>query len=98
MPKAFSPFPTYDDDFQAIVAAIPGAVDDSWHNDTCPKFLAKMGEGLVIVFCEWKDVDYREYSDVPRFCVYHLDPLLGIDDAPFITFETLPELVEEFHR
>ena len=89
--KAFSPFPNYDDDFQGIIDAIPNAVDDSWHNDTCPKFLAPHGDEMVVVFCEWKDPLYRDTPE--RFSMYQLDEGELIDETPIFTCETLEELV-----
>ena len=93
--KAFSPFPDYDDDFQAIIDAIPNAVDDSWHNDTCPKFLAPLGNSMIVVFCEWKDPLYRDTPD--RFSMYQLDANQLVDEVPIFTCETIEELVDEFH-
>ena len=92
--KAFNPFPEYDDDFPAIVHAIPGAVDDSWHSDTCPKFLAPLGEGMVVVFCEWKDPAYRDVED--RFSIYQLDDDQLVNEVAIFTCEGLGELIEFF--
>ena len=45
-------FPDYDD----TLSFPEGWVDDSWHNDVCPKFI----KGNVLIWCDYKDFDRRE--------------------------------------
>lgn len=63
-------FPDYDDDFPALVAQIEGAVDMSWHNDTCPKFHITIGGHVLEVFCDWLDPKGRDIPGCKRFHVY----------------------------
>jgi hypothetical protein len=45
-------FPDYDD----TLSFPDGWVDDSWHNDVCPKFI----KNNLIIWCDYKNFDRRE--------------------------------------
>ena len=93
--KSFNLIPDYDDDFQAIVKAIPKAVDDTWYGDSCPKFLAPLDNRMVVVYCEWKDPLCRDNFD-SRFTMYYLKDYDDQYHNIIFSCETLEELIEEF--
>ena len=45
-------FPDYDD----ILSFPEGWIDDSWHNDVCPKFI----KDKILIWCDYKEFDRRE--------------------------------------
>jgi hypothetical protein len=45
-------FPDYDD----TITLPEGWLDDSWHNDVCPKIT----KGTWVIWCDYKDPDRRE--------------------------------------
>jgi hypothetical protein len=45
-------FPDYDD----TITIPEGWLDDSWHNDICPKIT----KGTWVIWCDYKDPDRRE--------------------------------------
>lgn len=61
-------FPNYDD----TLPTLEGFYDTSWHNDLCPAITNADNvseDKVVTVFCDWKDINQREWQD-PRFTVY----------------------------
>lgn len=56
-------FPDYDDELY-----IPnGFVDDSWHNDTCPKVRKLDGETEFLIWQDYKDPSLRESGGGKRY-------------------------------
>lgn len=67
-------FPDYDD----TLPEIEGFVDDSWHNDSCPKLIKDLGYTIVTLWCDYKDLDKREYEGAPRYSIAVTDSHEGI--------------------
>lgn len=76
-------FPDYDD----TLSFPEGWVDDSWHNDVCPKFT----KGNVLIWCDYKDFDRREIEG-QQFIV-SLNVSLDVDETyEFLKgFDSLPD-------
>jgi len=63
-------------DVPRIITEADGLRDDSWGNDTCPRFVAEgytrahadRGDEPVSLWCEYPNARLRETSG-PRFCV-----------------------------
>lgn len=66
VPQYRKEFPDFDYDLPAI----PGMLDHSWHNDTCPH-LADIS-GMVELFCDYADPAKREIAETPRYSL-HVD-------------------------
>jgi hypothetical protein len=68
-------FPDYDD----TLSFPEGWIDDSWHNDVCPKFI----KDNIMIWCDYKDFDRREIEG-QQFIVSHghdvnLEPIKAFD-------------------
>lgn len=76
-------FPSYDDmkGFADLLAKLPGFVDSSWHNDTCPSM--EHEESHTKIWVEYADPDNRENAG-PRFSIEQGE-LLGEADCVFST-------------
>jgi len=76
-------FPSYDDiqGFNDLLAKLPGFVDSSWHNDTCPSMEHEQSQTRIWV--EYADPDNRENAG-PRFSIEQGE-LLGEADCVFST-------------
>lgn len=76
-------FPSYDDmkGFADLLAKLPGFVDSSWHNDTCPSLEHEQSQTKIWVECA--DPDNRENAG-PRFSIEQGE-LLGEADCVFST-------------
>jgi len=81
-------FPSYDDmnGFNDLLAKLPGFVDSSWHNDTCPSIEHEQSQTKIWV--EYADPDNRENAG-PRFSIEQGDPgdaecVFSTDDAALV--------------
>jgi hypothetical protein len=72
-------FPDYDD----TLSFPEGWIDDSWHNDVCPKFI----KDNILIWCDYKEFDRRE-TEGQQFVVS-----LGHSDGcqPLQAFDSLPD-------
>jgi hypothetical protein len=85
----------------ATMPAIPaGWADESWHNDTCPRFLT--GNGFT-VFVDYADEALREFDGGARFAVQpeaSCENLLETDDwdavLAFVAAGVVPALAQRF--
>lgn len=70
-------------DFDYELTIPEGWIDDSWHNDVCPKIY----NGKLVIWCDYLDPDKRE-SEGSQFTVS-----LNIDDAyePLHQFNTFAD-------
>lgn len=80
-------FPSYDDmkGFADLLDKLPGFVDSSWHNDTCPSMEHEQSQTRIWV--EYADPDNRENAG-PRFSIEQGDLLVecvfSTDDAALV--------------
>jgi hypothetical protein len=67
-PLAAAEFPDFD---LSTLPAVPAEWrETSWHNDTCPSFMAyEQGETQIRVFVDYADTAKREHADGQRFVV-----------------------------
>jgi len=68
-------FPDYDD----TLSFPEGWIDDSWHNDVCPKFI----KDKIMIWCDYKEFDRRE-TEGQQFIVsfghdVNLEPIKAFD-------------------
>lgn len=79
-PRYLQEFPDYDD----TLPTLEGFHDSSYHNDTCPslfKMLDEKEEKYIQIYCDYKDINLREWDDMQRFTVY-------MNDLAETTFQT----------
>lgn len=79
-------------------ASIPaGAVESSWHNDTCPSVSLDHGDSLrVRIWFEMETRESREFPDVARYTVSFEYMEAGIDHITVLETEDWAEVLAWF--
>ena len=75
------------DRFLALLARLPGFVDSSWGNDTCPSMTHEAAK--LIVWFDFADYDMRELGSHCQFTVDTTECLLETNDVEAVVLYVL---------
>ena len=87
--------------FLALLARLPGFVDSSWGNDTCPSMTHEAAK--LIVWFDFADYDMRELGSHCQFTVVHgeagdtTECLLETNDVETVVLYVLRYLESHSH-
>lgn len=75
----------------SVIETAEGFVDESWHNDTCPRFAHNVTEKgityahVVTIWIEHPEIKQREFEEAVRFIVEYASDFTPNDIRPVFT-------------